>query len=330
MNLETNYLGLRLPHPFMSGASPLADDLGTARQLEDAGAAAIVMRSLFEEQIRGDDASAFHHRARYEDSFSEATSFLPPIDAFTFGPDEYLAQIQRLKSALKIPVIASLNGTGIGGWVDYARLIEQAGADALELNLYFVPTDPDESADDVESRTLDVLRVVRSVVKLPLAAKLSPFHSALPNFARRLDAFGANGLVLFNRFFQPDINPERLEAVPRLDLSTAAELRLRLRWLGVLFGTTNCSLACSGGIHRSIDAIKAVMAGADAVQCVSSLLQLGPKHLGEMITEMRDWMERHEFESLAQMKGNMSLRRCPDPSAYQRANYLRTLQLWRP
>lgn len=329
MNLETTYLGLKLPHPLMPGASPLVDNMDTVRQMEDAGAAAIVMHSLFEEQVVQEEWSSFHHQAQHADSSAEAASYFPNQEDYNLGPEQYLEQLHRIKAAVKIPVIASLNGTRIGGWIDFARQIEQAGASALELNIYYVATDATESGEEVESRTLDVLRAVRAAVKLPLAVKLSPFYSSLAHFATQLDALGADGLVLFNRFYQPDIDADNLETVPKLDLSNATELRTRLRWLGILHGNVRCSLACSGGIHRAVDVIKAIMAGADAVQTVSAILHFGPKHLSTLLEGMRYWMEQHEFESLAQMKGNMSLRHCPDPAAYERANYLKTLQLWR-
>ncbi len=329
MNLETSYLGLKLPHPLMPGASPLVDDLDTVRRLEDAGAAAIVMHSLFEEQIIGDEWAVFRSQEPHEESFGEATSYFPKEEDYELGPQQYLEQIASIKEAVGVPVIASLNGTRLGGWIDYARLIEEAGADALELNVYFLPTDPGESSEHVEARTLDVLRAVRTAVKLPLAVKLSPFYSALAYLATTLDSLGANGLVLFNRFYQPDIDPENLETKPKLELSDPPELALRLRWLGILHGRVQCSLACSGGVHRPIDAIKAIMAGADAVQCVSALLKNGPNHLKFLIDGIQTWMEENEYESIEQMKGNMSLIRCPDPAAYERANYLKVLQLWK-
>jgi dihydroorotate dehydrogenase (fumarate) len=329
MNLETNYLGLKLPHPIMPGASPMVDNLDTVRQLEDAGAAAIVMHSLFEEQLLRDQEAAFEHEAATQDSFAEASSFFPNQDDYHLGPDKYLEGIRSIKEAVKIPVIGSLNGTRIGGWIDHAKMIEQAGADALELNIYHIATDPAESGEEVESRTLDVLRAVRNAVKIPISLKLSPFYSSLAHFASQVDALGANGLVLFNRFYQPDIDPENLETVPKLELSNSTELRLRLRWLGILHGNVRCSLACSGGVHRAVDVVKAVMAGADAVQCVSSLLHFGPKHIHTLVDGLKFWMEQHEFESIAQMKGNMSLRHCPDPAAYERANYLKVLQIWK-
>ncbi len=329
MNLETSYLGLKLPHPIMPGASPMIDNLDTVRRLEDAGSAAIVMHSLFEEQLIRDQEAAFQHEAALSESIAEATSFFPNQEDYHLGPDKYLERIRSIKEAVKVPVIASLNGTRIGGWIEQARLIEQAGADALELNLYYIATDPAESGDEVESRTLDVLRAVRNAIKIPVAVKLSPYYSSLAHFATQVDALGAHGLVLFNRFYQPDIDPDNLETVPKLELSNSSELRLRLRWLGILHGNVRCSLACSGGVHRAVDVVKSVMAGADAVQVVSSLLHFGPKHIQTLLDGLKFWMEQHEFESIAQMKGNMSLRHCPDPAAYERANYLKVLQIWK-
>lgn len=329
MNLETEYLGLKLPHPIMPGASPLVDSLDTVRALEDAGAAAIVMHSLFEEQIIRDQWSAHQHQAVSEGITPEASTFFPEQEDYMLGPEEYLATVQRLKESLDIPVIASLNGSSMGGWVDYARMIEQAGADALEINTYHVATNPEESGADLENRTIEILRNIRSAVEIPLAVKLSPYFSSLPHFAREIQTLGAEGIVLFNRFFVPDINIEELEMKQKLQLSNSTELRLRLRWLAILRPQLECSLACSGGVHRASDVIKAVMAGADAVQCVAVLLHEGDKRMRSMIDGLRQWMEEHEYESLTQMKGSMSLRHCPDPAAYVRANYLQTLQLWK-
>lgn len=329
MNLETEYLGLKLPHPIMPGASPLVDSLDTVRALEDAGAAAIVMHSLFEEQIIRDQWSAHQHQAVSEGITPEASTFFPEQEDYMLGPEEYLATVQRLKEAIDIPVIASLNGSSMGGWVDYARMIEQAGADALEINTYHVATNPEESGADLENRTIEILRNIRSAVEIPLAVKLSPYFSSLPHFAREIQALGAEGIVLFNRFFVPDINIEELEMKQKLQLSNSTELRLRLRWLAILRPQLECSLACSGGVHRASDVIKAVMTGADAVQCVAVLLHEGDKRMRSMIDGLRQWMEEHEYESLTQMKGSMSLRHCPDPAAYVRANYLQTLQLWK-
>jgi dihydroorotate dehydrogenase (fumarate) len=328
MNLSTTYLGFTLPHPLMPGASPLVDDLDTVRQLEDAGAAAIVMHSLFEEQITAEEEVA-GRLAAHGDSFAEALSYLPEVPAFALGPDRYLEQLRRIREAVAVPVIASLNGVTPAGWLEYARLMEQAGAHALELNVYHLATDPAESASAVEARVLDVLRAVRGAVRLPLAVKLSPFYSALAHLARELDTLGADGLVLFNRFYQPDIDPEALEVVPALQLSDSSELRLRLRWLAILHGRLRPTLAASGGVHTGLDALKAVLAGAHAVQMVSALLRHGPEHLAVVRAELARWLEEHEYDSLAQAQGSMSLLRCPDPAAFERANYLRVLQSWR-
>jgi dihydroorotate dehydrogenase (fumarate) len=328
MNLSTTYLGFTLPHPLMPGASPLVDDLDTVRQLEDAGAAAIVMHSLFEEQITAEEEVA-GRLAAHGDSFAEALSYLPEVPAFALGPDRYLEQLSRIREAVAVPVIASLNGVTPAGWLEYARLMEQAGAHALELNVYHLATDPAESASAVEARVLDVLRAVRGAVRLPLAVKLSPFYSALAHLARELDSLGADGLVLFNRFYQPDIDPEALEVVPALQLSDSSELRLRLRWLAILHGRLRPTLAASGGVHTGLDALKAVLAGAHAVQMVSALLRHGPEHLAVVRAELARWLEEHEYDSLAQAQGSMSLLRCPDPAAFERANYLRVLQSWR-
>jgi len=329
MNLSTRYLGLDLPHPLIPGASPLADHLDTVRELEDAGASAIVLRSLFEEQISREQTNAFLHTETHNESSAEALSYFPAPQTFVFGPEEYLTHLERVKAAVKIPVIASLNGSTLGGWLDYAPLIEGAGADALELNLYRLAFDPKLSGQNLEREAVDVVREVRRTVRIPLAVKLSPFYSSLAHFALELDSAGASGLVLFNRFYQPDIDPEALELNRGLSLSDQRELPLRLRWLGALSGQLRASLAVSGGVHDSRDAIKAVMAGAHAVQVVSALLRRGPGHLSVMLQGMKDWMKEFEWESLESMRGNMNLIRCPDPAAYERANYVQMLQGWR-
>jgi len=329
MDLATRYLGLDLAHPFMPGASPLADDLDSVRRVEDAGAAAIVMRSLFEEQILRERGRTQHDLESHTDAYAEASSFFPKKSEFHLGPHEYLEQLRRIKGAVAVPVIASLNGHSAEGWLDYAKLLEQAGADALELNVYHVATDPDESAEQVDRRVLDIVSRVKGSVKLPLAVKLSPFHSALAHLAREIEKAGASALVLFNRFYQPDIDPVLLEAVPRLVLSDSHELLLRLRWLAVLSGKAKADLACSGGVHTGLDAVKALMAGATVVQTVSALLHDGPQRLRTLKEEVVRFLEEHEYESLAQLRGNMNLSRCPDPSAFERGNYMRVLQSWR-
>ncbi len=329
MDLATTYLGLRLKNPVMPGASPLVDKLDNVRRLEDAGAAAIVMHSLFEEQVTSDQIAEFAHVENPAESFAEAVSYFPQQEDYALGPDRYLDQIARIKQTVDIPVIGSLNGVTMGGWIDYARLIEQAGADALELNVYYIATDPDEPGVAVEQRTLDILRAVAQSSTIPIAVKLSPFFSSPGHFAKQLDALGAAGVVLFNRFYQPDIDIEELEATHRLELSNSTELRLRLRWAAILHGHLRGSIAVGGGVHTVEDIIKAIMCGADVVQVVSCLLKSGPFHINSLINGLDQWMEDHEYASIDQMRGSMSLRHCPDPSVFERANYLRVLQLWK-
>ncbi len=313
----------------MPGASPLVDQLDNVRRLEDAGAAAIVMHSLFEEQITNDQIAEFAHTENPAESFAEAVSYFPQQEDYALGPDRYLQQISRIKQSVDIPVIGSLNGVTPGGWIDYAHLIEQAGADALELNVYYIATDPDEPGTAVEKRTMDILNAVRQSIGIPVAVKLSPFFSSPGHFAKQLDALGAAGVILFNRFYQPDIDIEELEATHRLDLSNSTELRLRLRWAAILHGHLTADIAVSGGVHTVEDIIKAIMCGASVVQVVSCLLKYGPSHIHTLITALGRWMEDHEYESIDQMRGSMSLRHCPDPSVFERANYLRVLQLWK-
>lgn len=305
----------------------MVDDLSVVKQLEDAGAPMIVMHSLFEEQIISEELAVTSAMDMPNESFAEALSYFPHPDDFILGPDEYLDQIRRIKETVDIPVIASLNGTREGTWTAYAKYIEDAGADGLELNLYDVTTSMDEEGADVEHRELRVVRAVREAVKIPIAVKLSPFYSSIANFAKQLDLLGVDGLVLFNRFYQPDIDTEQLEVI-RLNLSSPAEMLLRLRWLGILSGRLNASLAATGGVHSAIDAIKAIMAGAHSVQLVSALLRNGPMFLREVVRSMRQWLEVHEYESLRQMQGSMSLLRCSNPHAYERANYVKVLQSW--
>ncbi len=328
MDLTVSYLGIRLKHPLMVGASPMVDDLGTVRRLEDAGAAAIVMHSLFEEQLVREQAATVQALETGEGFFAEAQSFLPTYGDFRLGPDEYLEQLRRIKQTVEIPVIASLNGSSLGGWLTYAGLMEEAGADALELNVYFLPTDPRESSEMIERRVYDMVQAVKRTVKIPVAVKLSPFYTSLACFARRLDEAGADGLVLFNRFYQPDLDPEELQAQRVLRLSDSTELPLRLRWLAILFGHVGCSLAATGGVHNPIDAVKAVMAGASAVQVVSALLRRGPEYLRLLLADFTAWVRDHDYATLDAMRGALSLKRCPDPAAFERANYMQILQSW--
>ncbi len=327
MDLSTNYMGFKLPHPLFPGASPMVDNLDTVKRLEDAGAPLIVMHSLFEEQIVNEELYFTRVMEHADFSTPEAISYFPQPAEFALGTDEYLEQIFLIKRTVSMPVIASLNGTTEGGWLAYASLIEQAGADGLELNIYDLAADPNETGEQVEARALRVVRAVRDSLTIPIAVKLSPFYSSIANFAKQLDDLGVNALVLFNRFYQPDIDIEELKAV-RINLSNPSDLLLRLRWLAMLHGKVRTSLAATGGVHSATDAIKAVMAGADAVQMVSALLQRGPVYLKEVREGMADWMEQHGYESLAQMRGSMSFARCADPKAYERANYMRLLQSW--
>ena len=330
MDLKTSYLGLQLAHPLMAGASPMVDDMGMVKRLEDAGASGIVMHSLFEEQITREEQGTLMDMELHANSNAEAVSYFPQPDDFRLGPERYLEQLRRIKEAVAVPVIASLNGTTPAGWLHYGKLMQEAGADALELNVYYIATDAKESAADVEKRTLDVVRTVKAQVKIPVAVKLSPFFSSLAHFAVELEAAGADGLVLFNRFFQPDINVEELLAEPSLQLSGPADLLLRLRWLAVLHGHVKGSLAVTGGVHDGIGALKAVMAGADAVQMVSALLIHGPERLAQTRATLAEWLEEHEYESLAQARGSMSLLKSPNPQAFTRANYMRILNGWKP
>ncbi|MBK7644915.1 MAG: dihydroorotate dehydrogenase-like protein [Planctomycetes bacterium] len=327
LDLSTRCLGLTLANPLVAGAGPLTANLDTIRALEDAGAGAIVLRSLFEEQITGRELGAAKHLYGHAPS-AEAQSWFPDVDAFALGPDEYLEHVQRARAAVRVPVIGSLNGTTRGGWVHYARLIEEAGASALELNLYDVPTDPAADSIAVEDRLLGLVRDVRAAISIPLSVKLSPFFSSLPAFVRELEHAGANGIVLFNRFYQPDIDLEALELQRTLRLSDSSELPLRLRWLAVLSPITPLSLQASGGVHHGRDALKALMAGAHAVQLVSALLQRGPGHLAQVLTEMREWLLEHEYDSIETLRGSMNLKRCPDPAHYERSNYMALLGSW--
>jgi dihydroorotate dehydrogenase (fumarate) len=329
MDLSTTYLGLKLAHPFMPGASPLVDNLGMVKRLEDAGASAIVMHSVFEEQILREGMSTLEAIEGTAESYAEALSYFPKAEEFRLGPDQYLEQIRKIKECVSVPVIASLNGSTPSGWIEYSKLIEQAGADALELNVYILATNPWETGETIETRVLDIARAVKRSVKIPVAVKLSMFYSSLANFAKRLDEIGAEGLVLFNRFYQPDIDVENLEVVPTLHLSNSSELLLRLRWLAILYGNVKASLAVSGGVHTVTDAIKALMTGAQAVQMVSALLCNGPEYLAKIREGFVAWMQEHEYESVAQMIGSMSLQKCADPAAFERANYMRVLQSYK-
>ncbi|MFW6051351.1 MAG: dihydroorotate dehydrogenase-like protein [Myxococcota bacterium] len=330
VDLTTRYLGLTLAHPLMPGASPLVDDLGTVRRLEDAGAAAIVMHSLFEEQLGSEQMAAHHLLDGPGEAHAEAVNYFPSTPEFTLGPNAYLEQLRRIREAVAVPVIASLNGTSLGGWVEYAGLMEQAGAHAVELNLYQLPSDPAVDAGAVEAQQLEVVRAVCKAASIPIAVKLSPFYSALPAFVRALGEAGAAGVVVFNRLYEPDIDPEALDLDRRLELSQPSELLMRLRWLAILSARADegLSLGATGGVHGPRDALKAVMAGAHGVQMVSALLRHGPGHLRTAIEGLRSWLDEHGYTSIEEARGSMNDARAPDPSAYERVNYLHLLSSW--
>ncbi len=330
MNFQTTYLGLKLKSPLIVGASPLGDKIESARELEAAGAGAIVLHSLFEEQIEMEERAVALHVNRHSESFAEALSYFPAPSRFEDLPDNYILHLGKLRDELGIPVIASLNGTTPGGWTSRAQLLEEAGANAIELNLYRIVTDCMETSAEAEKRAVEIVRQIRSSTSLPIAVKLSPFFTALPHFALELCHAGADGLVLFNRFYQPDIDVEQLEVSHSLNLSTSQELLLRLRWIAILRPALEGRwIAASGGAHSAMDCIKALMAGADVIQIVSALLLNGPSLLKKLHSEIANWMTEHEYESADQMRGCMSMARCPDPEAFERGNYMRVLQGWR-
>lgn len=327
-DLSTTYLGLHLKNPLVASASPLSKKLDRVRQLEDAGASAVVMYSLFEEQIMYEGQQLDHYLDRNAHSYAEALSYFPDMERYNLEPELYLEHLARLKRSVSIPVIGSLNGASSGRWIDYAHKIEQAGADALELNLYYLPTDPSLSAEELETNYANLVKEVRARVNIPLALKLSPFFTALPHVARRFTAAGASGLVLFNRFYQPDFNLETLEVTPHLMLSTSQELLLPLRWIAILYGRIEADFALSSGVHTAHDAIKALMAGASVVMMASELLEWGIKRLTRILLDLRSWMEEYKYESIAQMKGSMSQRAVAEPAAFERANYMKALNMF--
>ncbi len=327
MDLKTTYLGLELANPIVSGSCPLASNLDTIRQLEDAGAAAVILPSLFEEEIMG-AAQAQLEMESAGAGFAEASSYLPDPDGYHLGPDKYLEHLRAAKEAVSIPIIASLNGSSAGGWTSYAKEMEQAGADAIELNVFYLATDGDETGADVEQRTINVAGAVKSTVTIPVAVKLSPFFSSLANLAAKLQEAGTDGLVIFNRFYQPDIDIEELDVVPNLRLSSADELRLRLRWLAILSSQVDLSLSATGGAHSAVDVIKSVMAGAHTVQMVSALLIHGPEHIRRTLEAIEFWLTDHEYQSLRQMQGSMNMAKAPNPAKLTRANYMQMLDSW--
>ncbi|MCA9924331.1 MAG: dihydroorotate dehydrogenase-like protein, partial [Anaerolineales bacterium] len=325
MDLKTTYLGLDLKNPLVPSSSPLARELDSLRQMEDAGAGAVVLHSLFEEQITQETHTLNEHLMQGTESFAEALDYFPDASEYKTGPDAYLEHVRKAKAALSIPVIASLNGVSTGGWVQYARELEAAGADALELNIYYLPTDLNMSGSAVEQLYLDVLRDVKSTVSIPVAMKLNPYFSALANMADRLAAGGADGLVLFNRFYQPDLDLENLEVVPNLQLSTSQELRLPMRWIAILYGRVQTDLALTTGIHTVVDALKGLAAGANVVMVASELLRNGINRLQVLRMGIEAWLIENEYESLDQLRGSLSQVNCSEPAAFERANYMRVL-----
>lgn len=329
MDLSTTYLGLKLKNPLVASASPLSNSIDNYKRLEDAGIAAVVNHSLFEEQITHEVGELKHYLSKGSESYAESLSYFPQAMDFNLGPEEYLTHIYRAKKAVRIPVIASLNAHTEGGWETFARQIQQAGADALELNVYFMATNPDVDGRSVEETYIDILQEVKSVVTIPVAIKIGPYFSALANMAKRLDQAGADGLVLFNRFYQPDIDLEQLTVLPNVLLSTSYDMRVPLRWIAVLYGRIKANLAGTGGIHSSEDVLKMIMSGADVTMLCSVLLRHGPGHAKVILKGIEKWMKEHEYTSIAQMRGSMSQKSCINPEAFERANYMKTLQSYK-
>jgi dihydroorotate dehydrogenase (fumarate) len=325
MDLTTTYLGLKLRTPLVPAASPLSEEIDNVKRMEDAGAAAVVLHSLFEEQLRQDRAELAHNLEQGTESFAEALTYFPEQEEFCLGPEEYLKHIARAKKATRLPIIASLNGSSTGGWTQYAKLIQQAGADALELNIYYIPTDFNLTGTAVEQTYLDILKAAKSEVTIPVAVKLSPFFSNFANMAKRLDEAGADGLVLFNRFYQPDIDLETLEVKPNILLSTPMAMRVPLRWIAILYGHVRTSLAATSGVHRASDVLKMLMAGADVTMLCSVLIRHGIRQIATIERDLVAWLEEHEYESVSQLKGSLSQKKCPAPGEFERAQYMRAI-----
>ena len=329
MNLTTNYLGLELKNPIIPSAGPLSQEISSIKAMEDAGAAAVVLYSLFEEEIEQESLELYQHTNAHKESFAEALDYFPEPYDFKIGPEKYLEHIRKAKEAVDIPIIASLNGKSVGGWIDYAKKIEQAGADALELNIYFLASDPKFPGTEIESEYLNIVKGVKMNVNIPIAVKMHPFFSSVSWMAEQLSNVGADGLVLFNRFYQPDINLETLQVEPNVLLSTPMAMRLPLRWIGMLYGRVNADLAATSGIYSETDVIKMVMAGAKVTQMLSCLLKFGIGHITEVINQVVYWMEVNEYESLEQMRGSMSYKNVANPSQFERANYMKVLHSYK-
>jgi dihydroorotate dehydrogenase (fumarate) len=329
MDLSTTYLGLKLKSPIVPSAGPLSQEVSNIKQMEDAGAGAVVLYSLFEEQLEHESLELHHHTAGSAESFAEATSYFPEPFEYKLGPEEYLNHIRKIKEAVDMPVIASLNGKSLGGWIDYSKQIEQAGADALELNIYFMATDLDQKSEELEKKYVHIVKRVKSEIKIPIAVKMHPFFSSVAHMAKELNKAGADGLVLFNRFYQPDINLETLEVEPNVILSTPFAMRLPLRWIAILYGRTNADLAATSGIYTAEDVIKMTMAGAKVTQMLSCLLKFGIGHIADVTSKMKLWMEEKEYESIDQMRGSMSYLNVDDPAKFERANYMKVLHSYK-
>ncbi len=326
MDVSTTYLDLELNSPIVPSASPLSKNIDNVKLFEDLGAGAVVMHSLFEEQINIASIEVDHFLTSGADSFGEALSYFPEMESYEVGPETYLEHIRMAKEQVDIPVIASLNGVSNGGWTKYATLMEEAGADALELNIYYIPTDPDLSSYEIEAMYLKTLRGVCEKVNIPISVKFGPFFSSIPNMAKKMAGLGARGLVMFNRFYQPDLNIEEFEVEPSLTLSTSDDLRLPLRWTAILYRKINADIAITGGIHTGKDVVKGIMAGANVTMMAVELLKNGMHRVSEVRTELEQWMEEHEYESVSQMRGSMSQMNTKEPAAFERANYMKVLQ----
>ena len=329
-HLATRYLGMRLKSPLVASAGPLAKEIANIRRMEDSGMGAVVLHSLFEEQIELESAALDQHLSGGAESFPEAMSYFPDMAEYNIGPDAYLEHIRKAKAAVQIPVIASLNGSTPGGWLQYASMMEEAGADALELNLYFLPTDPEITGAQVESQCVKLVRDVVRSIRIPVAVKIGPYFSSLPNIARSFDEAGARAIVVFNRFYQPDYDLQTMEVVPNLNLSASSELLLRLHWVALLSGRTKADLAVTGGVHTAADVLKSMMAGARIAMMTSALLKYGIDYVGKVIADLDEWMTAHEYESIEQMQGSLNYLSVPDPAAYERANYMRVLSSYNP
>jgi len=324
-DLTTTYLGLNLKNPLVASASPLCEHLDNIKRMEDAGAGAVVLHSLFEEQIMFESNHLDRFLTHGTESFAESLSYFPDLGNYKLGPDGYLDHVRRAKAAVGIPIIGSLNGVSTGGWIRYAKMIQEAGADALELNVYYIPTDPEMTSTQVEQMYLDLVRDVKATLKIPVAVKLGHAFTAIANLVRRLDQAGADGLVLFNRFYQPDFDLENLEAAPRLTLSNSYELLLRIHWVAILYGRIKADLAITGGVHTAEDVLKAMMSGARVAMMTSALLKNGIGHLAKVRGDLLAWMEEHEYASIREMQGSMSYRSVAEPAAFERGNYMKVL-----